>query len=47
MMEYLEYLGPIAIILICWLFANSMLTDNKIKQLEKRIQDLEKALSER
>ena len=47
MFEYLEYFTPVAIILICWLFADSMLTNQKIKELGERIKDLEKALNDK
>ena len=35
----------VAIILICGLFADSLLTNHKLKDLTKRIKDLEKAMS--
>ena len=43
----MEYFGPIAGILICWLIANSMLMDDKIKTLTERIKDLEKSQRDR
>jgi len=46
-MAYFEYFGPVAIILICWLCADSMLMKHKIKELNERIKDLEKALNDK
>jgi len=43
----IEYAGFIAIILGCGLFADSLLTKQKVKNLTERINDLEKAMRER
>ena len=43
----MEYFGPIAGMLICWLIATSMLMDDKIKKLTERIKDLEKSQRDR
>ena len=42
----MEYFGPIAGML-CWLIANSMLMDDKVKKLTERIKDLEKSQRDR
>ena len=43
----MELSGEIALILICGLFAAILLTKGKIKDLEKRIKDLENALRDK
>jgi len=40
-MEYFEYFTPLAMILICWLYAKNILMEEKIKNLGDRVKDLE------
>jgi len=40
----MEYLGPVVIILICGLFADSLLIRDKLRDQDRRISDLEKSL---
>jgi hypothetical protein len=40
----MEYLGPIAIILVCGLFAESLLIRDKLRDQDRRIRDLEKSM---
>jgi len=41
LMEYFEYFTPLAMILICWLYAKNILMEEKIKKLGDRVKDLE------
>jgi hypothetical protein len=40
----MEYYGPIAIILICGLFAESLLIRGKLRDHERRIRELEESM---
>ena len=45
LMEYFEYFTPLAMILICWLYAKNILMEEKIKNLGDRVKDLENRTS--
>lgn len=43
----MEYLGGIVIILVCGLFAESLLIRGRLKDQDRRIKDLERSLRDR